>query len=394
MTELSQLKHRVIAAVSEQRETLIETANAIHANPELAFKEYKAVERLTGILQDRGFSVERGVAGLETAFVASFQGRAADPKVAFLAEYDALAGVGHACGHNLIAAAALGAGLAVQKVISELPGTILVIGTPAEEQGGGKIIMVEAGLFDQVDAAIMIHPSAESLIARLSLTDYPVCIEFFGKTAHAAAAPDQGINALEALLLTFNSINALRQYLRDDARIHGIITHGGEASNVIPDYARAEFSVRSLDTPYAAELVEKVRACAEGAAKTIGARLEFGLCGPRYDARIPNPKLVELFRENMQSLGVEIKLATGNERMGSSDMGNVSQVVPAIHPYLSIGPEDLIGHTPEFCAAAASATGHETMINGAKAMAMTAVDVLANPEVMEAVRRTFHESKP
>jgi amidohydrolase len=387
------LKERVVAQVDARRQELVDLADAIHARPELGFQEFEAAALLTGLLAENGFRVERGVAGLETAFVAGLDGGAPGATVAFLAEYDALAGLGHACGHNLIAAAAAGAGLALKAVLPALAGRIVVIGTPAEEGGGGKALMVDAGVFDGVDAAMMIHPADSNLVGRLALTAYPVAVKFYGQAAHAAADPDLGINALDALLLTFNAINALRQHLRDDVRIHGIVTQGGQAPNIVPDYAEGRFSVRALDTPYAAEVVEKVRACARGAALATGARLEFEQIGPRYDARWPNPHLVACFKANLEALGRPVQVASGGERMGSSDIGNVSQVVPAIHPYVSIGPEGLIGHSSAFCDAAASPAGHQGMLDGAKALAMTAVDLLAAPANLAAARAAFETQK-
>lgn len=393
MSELERLKQRVIDSIDGHRVDLIRIADAIHGNPELPFEEFEAAALLTSTLEESGFALERGVAGLETAFVATLHGREGGPVVAFVAEYDALPGMGHACGHNLIAAAAVGAAWGIQPLLPELRGTVQVIGTPAEEGGGGKVIMVDAGVFSNVDAALMIHPSRENLVGRLSLTAYPVCIKFYGKAAHASSAPDEGINALEALLLTFSGINALRQHLQDDARIHGIIVHGGDAPNIVPDYVEAKFLVRALEPAYAAQVLDKVQACAEGAARATGARLEFDVCGPRYDARLPNPTLVSLFRDNMAALNLDIKLATGDEPMGSSDIGNVSQVIPAIHPYIAIGPESLVGHSPEFRDAAASPAGHKGMIQGAKALAMTAVDLFAVPETMIQAKSTFEDQK-
>ncbi len=393
MSDIKDLKQRVIDEVNARRDELIRVADTIHAHPEIAFEEFESAALLSNTLGGNGFALERAVAGLETAFVATFRGREGGPTVALLAEYDALPGLGHACGHNLIGTAAVGAGLAMKAVLPELAGTIQVIGTPAEESGGGKAIMVDAGIFDDVDAAMTMHPAGRNLIGRLSLTVYPISVEFFGKAAHAASAPDLGINALDAVIQTFNNINALRQHLRDDARIHGIITHGGDAANIVPAYAAAQFLVRAADTPYAAEILEKVRACAKGAAQATGARLEFQQTGPRYDARMPNPVLMRLAKANMEALGLEVEVATGNERMGSSDIGNVSQVIPAIHPYIAIGPEDMVGHTPEVREAAASPAGHEGMLNAAKTMAMTAVDLLAEPSNLLEARKAFQEQK-
>jgi amidohydrolase len=393
METLNSLKQKLIAEVDARCEELIRLSDTIHANPELGFEEFKAAELLSTILEQDGFAVEREVAGMQTAFIATAHGQQPGPTVAFLGEYDALAGLGHACGHNIIGTAAVGAGLAMKAVLPELSGTVQVIGTPAEEGGGGKVLMVDAGVFDTVDAAMMIHPGGRNLLGRLALTAYGVTVEFFGKPAHAAAMPDEGINALDAILLTFNGINALRQHLRDDARIHGIITHGGDAPNIIPDYTRADLIVRAADTPYASKVLDRVRACAEGAAQATGARLEFKLSGPRYDARMPNPTLVMLFKENLEALGLEAVLATGNERMGSSDIGNVSQVVPTIHPYIAIGPEEIGGHTAEFREAAASPAGHAALLSSAKALAMTAVDLLAKPANLAEAKRSFAEQK-
>lgn len=384
-------KQRVLDDIDSRREELIRVADTIHSHPEVAFKEFEAASLLTRILEANGFSIERGVAGLETAFVATLHGHGPGPTIAILAEYDALPGLGHACGHNLIAASALGAGLALQTVLPELPGTVKVIGTPAEEAGGGKVIMVEHGVFAGVDAAMMIHPSNKNQTRRGSLTSYKIGIEFFGKPAHAAAKPDEGINALDAVIQTFNGINALRQHLRDDARIHGIITHGGDAPNIVPEHAAAQFSVRAADTPYALQVVAKVRSCAEGAALATGARLKFTEYARHYDNRLPNPRLSELAEANMAALGLE--LSPNDRRMGSSDMGNVSQVVPAIHPYVAIGPEEMGGHTAEFREAAASPAGHEGMLNAAKILALTAVDLLAQPDNVAEAWRTFREQK-
>ena len=393
MSNLQELKVAAITEVENRKAELIRLSDAIHATPELGFEEHESAAMLTGMLDENGFAVERGVAGLDTAFVATMTGGTEGPLVAILAEYDALRGLGHACGHNIIAAAAVGAGLALKPLLPGLAGTVQVIGTPAEEGGGGKAIMVDEGVFEPVDAAMMIHPSNRNMLGRAALTAYPLGIEFFGKAAHAAAAPDVGINALDAVLLTFSGINALRQHVRDDVRIHGIIRHGGDAANIVPDYTSAELIVRAADTPYAAEVVEKVRACAEGAALATGARMEFKQTGPRYDARLPNAKMVALFKENLEALGVEAELATGGERMGSSDIGNVSQIVPTIHPYIAIGPEDLAGHTNEFREASASKAGHEGLLVAAKALAMTAIDLLAEPANLDEAKKAFAQQK-
>ncbi len=392
MPQLDHLKNRVMAAIDERREELVRIADTLHAHPEIAFEEVESAALLSGVLEENGFTLERKVAGLDTSFVATI-GDSAHPRVAFLAEYDALPGLGHACGHNLIGTAALGAGLAMQAVLSELPGSIQVIGTPAEEGGCGKGIMVEAGVFDDVDAAMMFHPSNRNMTRRKSLTSYKLDLEFFGAPAHAGAAPDAGINALDAMIITFSSIGMLRQQLRHDARVHGIITHGGDAPNIIPEYTSARLGVRAADNVYAAEVLEKVKACAQAAALATGARLKLDVRDIYYQAMLPNPVLADLVEGNMTALGIEYRMPKPNERMGSTDMGNVSQVVPGLHPYVSIASEDVNGHTAGFREAAASPGGHGGMIKAAKILAMTAVDLLSDPDKVRAAKEAFEEQK-
>ena len=394
MSEKRELKEHVQAGVEARRVSLIRIADQLHANPEIAFEEVESAALLSAVLEENGFDVERGVAGLETAFVATCQGRPGDgPSVAILSEYDALPGLGHACGHNLIGTSAVGAGLAVADVLPQLSGTLYVIGTPGEEGGGGKAIMVDGGAFDGVDVAMMVHPSNRNMTRRRSLTSFKVSIEFFGAPAHAAARPDDGINALEAMILTYNGINAMRQHLRDDARVHGVITHGGQAPNIVPDYTAARFYVRAADTPYCIEVFERLRACAEGAALATGARLEFSEYAPRYDAMMPNSKLADLVEANMAALGIKVEAPDPDERMGSSDMGNVSQVVPAIHPYIAIAPEEVGGHTQEFCRASGSPEGLEGLIKSAKTMALSAVELIYSPAQVVEAQQAFEEQK-
>ena len=392
---VDELLQLVMDEVDSLRDELVRTAATLHANPEVAFEEFESAALLSGLLEDKGFSVERGVAGLPTAFVASLSGGDSGPTLAFLAEYDALPGLGHACGHNLIGTSALGAGLAMKAVVPQLAGTIQVIGTPAEETGGGKAIMVDEGVFENIDAAILMHPSDRSKPGGPSLSCYQVQIEFFGKAAHAAVCPEKGVNALDAMILTFCGINALRQHLRSDVRIHGVITDGGQVPNIVPDYAAARFYVRAADTPYATEVLSKVRACAQGAQRATGTRLEFEPYGARHDPRLPNPKLAELVEKNMTRLGLEVEPPPGpGAGMGSSDMGNVSQVIPALHPSFAIGPMGTLpAHSIAFEEAAGSEPGYEGMLKAAKIMAMTAVQLLAEPSNMREVAETFKKQK-
>lgn len=390
MASTAELKARVQEYLDEMADQLIQISLTLHANPEVAFEEFESMALLSGVAESHGLSVERGVAELPTAFVATSQGSAPGPTIAFIAEYDALPGLGHACGHNIIGTAATGAALAVHAIRQHLPGTIKLIGTPAEERGGGKVIMVERGVFEGIDAAMMIHPGAKAMTTRGTLASNKLRFEFHGKSAHAAAAPDLGINALDACIHTFNNINALRQHLTPDVRIHGIITHGGDAPNIVPKYAAAEFSVRAANSETSFAVVEKVIRCAQAGALAAGATLEYKHL-THYANRIANPTLARLFGENISSLGEKVEEPAPDERMGSSDMGNVSQIVPSIHPYVTIVDPGTSGHTPEFAAAAASERGHRALLRAAKAMAMTAVDLMTQPELMEQAQREFRQ---
>jgi len=392
MADPKKLKREVIAEIDSRKDELIHISETIHANPELAFQEFKAVALLASTLEKYGFTIEKGVAGLETAFVATYKGKGEGPVIGLLGEYDALPELGHACGHNIMGTASAGAAIALRAVLDKLPGTIKMIGTPAEEGGAGKVIMAQAGVFDGLDAAMMVHPSTRTLVARRSLACQELKIEFFGKAAHAAASPDNGINALDAVILTFNGINALRQHVRDDVRIHGIITNGGAAPNIVPDYASAEFLVRAADRPYQLEVMERVEECARGAALATGAEVKLTRAPLYYDSMMPNMVLANLFAENLRQLGLEVDEPGERERMGSTDMGNVSHVVPTIQPYIAIAPEEVAGHSVEMREAAVSPAGHAGMLNAARALAMTAVDLLCNPDLVRRAWEEFHNN--
>ncbi|MDQ7859964.1 MAG: M20 family metallopeptidase [Armatimonadota bacterium] len=382
------MRDRIVAAIDAARTELVELARRVHANPEIGFQERQAATWLTETLERHGFAVERGVAGLETAFRAEVRGARDRPAVAVLAEYDALPEIGHACGHNLICTAAVGAGLGLAAVRDALPGRAVVLGTPAEEGGGGKVIMLQGGAFDGIDAAMMFHPAGYTMAGRPSLASYRLQVKFTGKAAHAAAAPDEGINALDALIQTFVAIGLLRQQVRDDARIHGIVTYGGAAPNIIPDRAEAVFTVRAADGAYALEVLHRVVHCAQGAAQATGATLEH-VVRKGYDAIKPNRTMADRFARHLERLGYPPDAPPDRPRMGSTDMGDVSQAIPSIHPYVAIGPKDLPGHTVAFREAALSERGMGAMLAAAKALALTAYDLLADPELLAAVRREF-----
>ena len=389
MSTFTPLENQVLAAIDRDADELIRISRNIHANPELGYQEFKSSALLKAALKKRGFAVEDAAADIETAFVAR-AGQNAGPTIGILAEYDALPGLGHACGHNLIGTAAIGAGLALREVIDALPGKIQVIGTPAEEGGGGKVLMTQRGVFERVDAAMMFHPGDETAIRTASLAATTCEVHFYGKSAHAAAAPEEGINALDAVIQTFNGINALRQHLRSDTRIHGIITHGGQAPNIVPDYAAAKFRIRAADRKYADEALEKFKRCAEGAALATGARLEFKIIeSSRYDNMISNNAMESLFADNLARLGIPSQINLNGGGLGSTDMGNVSQVTPAIHPFLKIASRGTAPHTDGFREAANSDEGQLAMLNAAKAMALTALALIQKPELLAAAKQEF-----
>jgi len=384
---VKELKDSVVREVEARRHQLRDLSLKIHSTPELGFQEVKAAAWLTQYLEENGFSIERGICKLPTAFRGSYGQR--KPVIALLAEYDALPKLGHACGHNLIAGSAVGAAVASKPVIDQLGGSVLVIGTPAEERGGGKAIMAERGVFNNVDIAMMVHPDVHDTATTQALASIGLDVEFFGKAAHAAANPEAGINALEAMLQSFAAINSLRQHIKSTARIHGIITDGGEAANIVPAHSAGHFTIRAEDNAYLDELKEKVLNCFVGAAAATGARLEYQWGKGRYAPLRNNPTLARLFRQNMQSLGRKVLLADPTKAFGSTDMGNISQLVPSIHPHVAIAPKEVAGHSPEFAAAAASETGIKGMLDSAKALGMTVVDLVASPEIVSQIKQEF-----
>jgi amidohydrolase len=395
---VQQLKERVCAAVERRAAELIETADWIHGHPEIGHQEVEASKRLTGLLQAAGIPVEMGTAGMATAFKAELGGEPAPrPRVAILAEYDALPGLGHGCGHNLIGTSAVGAGLALTEVIQHLPGSIWVLGTPAEESAapnsGGKVHMINAGIFADVDAAIMFHPGTETAVTMdSSLAARGFEFFFHGRAAHAAGAPEEGVNALDAVVLLYNAISMLRQQVRSDVRIHGIILSGGAAANIIPDYAAIRYRTRANDSEYLAEIVERVAACAEGAAKATGCRLEWKEYMPGYENTMPNKVLRDLMSDNLRTLGVTVNNERRRSGKGSTDFGNVSRRVPGIEARVAITDQlDVPGHSILFREAAGSNQGRQAMLIAAKSLAMTAIDLLAEPDHLKHAKVLFDE---
>jgi len=389
---MSAVKDRIARAVDRLADDLERLSHTIHATPELAYQEVKAAGWLGDFLAVHGFTVERGVAGVETAFRATVD-TGPGPTVAILCEYDALPVIGHACGHNVIATSGAGAGAALAAVRDQLPpGRIQVIGTPAEEGGGGKVRLIQGGVFEGVDAAMMIHGFDRWILHQDLLGIVRVGFEFTGKAAHASADPWEGVNALDAVIQTFNNVSMLRQQVRPEARIHGIVTQGGAAPNIIPEAAACTFYVRAprLDGMWA--LRARVIACAEGAATATGCRLQVIDLEAPYEPLKRNDTLLDLFRANMQSVGA-VESPAIPDRLGSSDIGNVSQVIPAIQPMVQIAPSGTPIHSRAFEAAAVTPLARQGMCQAAKAMAMTTYDLLADPGRLKQARAEFEAAK-
>ncbi|MGM0788576.1 M20 family metallopeptidase [Bacillus infantis] len=388
------MKEIIQNEIEKNKQEFINISTYIGENPELGHEEFKSSAILIETLEKHGFSIEKGTCGLPTAFRAVYDSGIAGAAIGLMAEYDALPEVGHACGHNLIGTMAIAAGIGLSKAVGETGGKVIVYGTPAEETKGGKVTMAENGIFDELDVAMMVHPLSKYLKSGRSLAMDAIQFEFFGKSAHAAASPEKGINALDAVLQTFNSINALRQHITSDARIHGIIPEGGKAANVVPDYASAQFYVRASSRSYVNELVEKVKACAQGAALQTGAEMKASFYEFSYDDMQTNQQLSDAFTKELIGLGVDPgEIHEDRDGSGSLDMGNVSQAVPSIHPYIKICNEDFACHTHEFREAAMSSQAQEAMILGAKAMALTGYEILASEELLQSIKEEFKKKK-
>ena len=387
---LEHLKKDVAAAVDAMRPELLALSHEIHQQPELALEEYKAVAGLTAAVRRHDLPVECETFGLKTSYVSEF-GSQSQPTIAILSEYDALPGVGHACGHNIIATAGLGAVLALAKLGSRMPGRVRYLGTPAEERFGGKEIIAREGAFDGVDAAMMIHPSSLNLTTMPCIAISEVEVTYHGRAAHASAMPYRGVNALDAVVTAYQSIAQLRQHIRQSERIHGIVTEGGLAANIVPERAACRFYVRAANVHDLAELKKRVQACFEAAALSTGCKAEIRWGNTDYLDLKTNWPMAALFENNAQGLGREFfptkDIPAGFA--GSTDMGNVSHRVPSIHPMLAVAPAGVIIHNAEFATWAASPKGDDAIIDGAKALAQTALDLMTDSTSLSAVKADF-----
>jgi amidohydrolase len=379
---------QVLATAKAVSPEIIRIVRTLHADPEIALQENRASALLKGILVENGFTVESGLAGMATAFRGVCgSGR---PALALLAEMDALPGLGHACGHNIIAAAATGAALILRSLLPADAATVAIFGTPAEELGIGKITLINAGCFAGIDFAMMVHPSSRRQVIKHFLGLAKTRYTFYGSPAHAAAYPEEGVNALDAVIQTFNAVNALRQQTRQDVRIHGIITEGGTVPNIIPAKASCYFYVRADDLQEMARMQEKVNACAAGAAIATGCRLETET-DPRVIAPLKIlPAYYRLYSRQLSLLGLEEAPPLPDRNKGSSDIGNLSQVVPTIHPHVPIG-EGVNIHTAGFAQATVSLQGEMAAVEGATALALTAIELIFSAELQETINKEFHE---
>ncbi len=392
MTDAAALKRQACDAIDAMSDELISISHEIHANPELAFHEHKAAALLSDRVEKEGLAVTRAAYGLETAYATEFGDKG--PTVGILSEYDALPGIGHSCGHNIIATTGLGASLALAKLNSALPGRVRYLGTPAEEQGGGKELMAQEGAFDRLDAAMMVHPAGVNLATMPCICVSEVEVIYSGKSAHASAMPHAGVNALDALVTAYQSIAQLRQHIKPTERIHGIINDGGVAPNIVPDRASGIFYVRAAEAISLAALKARVQACFEAGALSTGCAADIRWAKADYLDMKTSWPIAAAYEANARSLGRDFfpldKMPSGSA--GSTDMGNVSHRVPSIHPMIASAPPSVVIHNPEFARWAGSEMGDKACIDGAKSLAMTAIDFMTDPALQDAAKAGFAET--
>lgn len=389
MSIVEDSKAAIVDDISRMTDRLLDVSRSIHARPELNFEERFAHDLLCEVLESAGLPVTRHAYGVETAFEAT--SGTTGPEILILLEYDALPGIGHGCGHNIIAAAGLGAGLATARLADDLGGRVRILGTPAEEGGGGKIYMARRGAFASGDAAMMVHPADADLLRMHSIAIHTVDVEYSGRAAHAAAAPWEGRNALDAAVLGYMNVAALRQHIRPTERVHGIITDGGEKPNVVPRRAAANWYVRSDTIETLQPLKRRVLDCLEGATSACGCTMEARWDDVAYADVRDNLSMVESYVRNMARVGRQVADpdVIGRRVMGSTDMGNVSYLVPSIHPMVKAAPDGTAIHTEDFARFAGSESGDAAVVAAASAMAMTVIDLWSDPALLAAVKREF-----
>lgn len=377
------MKQRVIAEVEKNKEKILSLCNYIYENPEIALKEYKSAKKIVEFLREEGFEVEENLGGMDTAFKATKK-NGNGPRIALVAEYDALPEIGHACGHHLIAAMGVGAGVALANMLDVYEGEISIIGTPAEETGDGKPFLIEQGVFDGFDAAMMIHPHAKTCLDPEIVTIGGYDFTFKGKASHAGGRPHDGVNALDAIVLLYNGVSVLRQQLKDGTRIHGIILEGGTVANSIPDRCKIRWEVRAKELDYYEEVVQKVINCAKGAALATGCKLDYFQSEPTCLGMDANPVLLQIFKDILKDY--DISEDEQNILLGSTDMGDVSQIVPSIHPLLKFTENGEELHTNEFLEASVKPYAEERVITGIELLALTGLELLQNPEKVKELK--------
>lgn len=387
----SEVHEQIAAHVADLADGLVALSLDLHARPEPALEEEYAAERLSATLETEGFAVRRGVGDLPTAFRAE-HGTGA-PVVAFLCEYDALPGIGHGCGHNLIATGGLGAAAALARALPHPSGAVACIGTPGEEGAGGKVLLLDAGVFDDVDAALMFHPGDRTLPIRHATACRTLTLEFHGVAAHAAGSPHDGRSALAAMIQFFVGTDALRQFVPETSRLHGVITHGGDAPNVIPDHTSAEFMVRGLTGDVVDDLTVRVEAIAHAAAQATGTSVTITR-GIGYTERKNNHVIADRVAGHLTRLGVPVEEPVLRGGTGSSDIGNVSLALPTVHPYLQIMDTGTPSHSTAMTDAAATPQAQRAMLAMATALACAGADLLADPELFAAAREEFDTRGP
>lgn len=389
------MKKEIIEFIDQSSKIWVHMSHKIHDNPEIGNKEVYASSLLIAALEGAGFNIEKDIAGHPTGFIATKASSKPGPTIGYLAEYDALEGLGHACGHNMIGVSSVAAAMALGECIEEIGGCVKVFGCPAEEggvNGSAKASYAKMGVFEGTDVAMMVHPSSYTQRTSTAIAVAPIDFEFFGKAAHASAMPEEGINALDAMILFYNGINALRQHVTSDVRIHGVILDGGKAANIVPDYTKARFYLRAGTSKRLESLIEKVYHIADGAASMTGCTARYHAIQNIVEDLVPNKTLDEIFAEQMESLGEQVEKEILRE-VGSTDTGNVSHVIPTIQPTIAISNCPIAAHTLEFSEAAVSKKADNGIILSSKALALTGLRVLNDPELLKAIKEEFESQR-
>ena len=381
---------KIKSYMDEIKDELVQLSEYVYHNPEIGLEEYKSSKAHIDLLKKYGFEVEENFLGFETAFKATYEGDKPGPTIAYLVEYDALPGIGHACGHNILGATSTGAGIVLRKLIDEIGGKVCVLGSPAEENFGVKVDMANRGVFDDIDVAMLSHPGSHHQLSGRTSELLPLRFTFKGKTAHAAGSPEKGVNALDGCITLFNLVNALREHILPSSRIHGVIKEGGKAANIVPDLAIADFYVRTTELGYMEELKEKVINCGKAAALGTGTKLEVSTYEAIYKGLVTNESLSKIYEKNLKEAGVR-KILAGETSYGSTDMGDVSQVCPTISTSFAIVGEDeeVTGHTVEFAEATLTDVAYKGMEDTIYALVGTGVDIIKDENLLQEIKEEF-----